>query len=60
VTGIFNTNDKSFSVGPELLYTGVKNLELRLRTNFLIGDSYTEYGEKQNDFWIGLRVRYYF
>ncbi len=60
VTGIFNTNDKSFSVGPELLYTGVKNLELRLRTTFLIGDSYTEYGEKQNDFWIGLRVRYYF
>jgi len=60
VTGIFNTNDKSFSVGPELLYTGVKNLELRLRTNFLIGDSYTGYGEKQNDFWIGFRVRYYF
>jgi len=60
VTGIFNTNDKSFSVGPELLYTGVKNLELRLRTTFLIGDSYTEYGEKQNNFWIGLRVRYYF
>jgi len=60
VTGIFNTNDKSFSVGPELLYTGVKNLELRLRTTFLIGDSYTEYGEKQNDFWIGLRARYYF
>jgi len=60
MTGIFNTNDKSFSVGPELLYTGVKNLELRLRTTFLIGDSYTEYGEKQNNFWIGLRVRYYF
>jgi len=60
VTGIFNTNDKSFSVGPELLYNGVKNLELRLRTNFLIGDSYTGYGEKQNDFWIGFRVRYYF
>jgi len=60
LTGIFNINDKSFSVGPELLYTGVKNLELRLRTTFLIGDSYTEYGEKLNDFWIGLRVRYYF
>jgi hypothetical protein len=60
VTGIFNTNDKSFSLGPELLYTGVKNLELRLRTTFLVGDSYTEYGEKQNDFWIGLRARYSF
>ncbi|GAI94815.1 unnamed protein product, partial [marine sediment metagenome] len=60
LTGIFNINDGSFSIGPELLYTGVKNLELRLRTTFLIGDSYTEYGEKLNDFWIGLRVRYYF
>ena len=60
VTGIFNTNDKSLSVGPELLYTGVKNLELRLRTTFLIGDSHTEYGDKLNDFSIGLRVRYYF
>jgi len=60
LTGIFNINDKSFSVGPELMYTGVENLELRLRTTFLVGDSYTEYGEKLNDFWIGLRVKYYF
>ncbi len=60
LTGIYNINDKSFSIGPELLYTGVKNLELRLRVTFLIGDSHTEYGDKQNDFLIGLRVRYYF
>jgi len=60
LTGIFNINDKSFSVGPELLYTGVKNLELRLRTTFLVGDLHTEYGEKQNNFRIGLRARYYF
>jgi len=32
LTGIFNINDKSFSIGPELLYTGIKNLELRLKT----------------------------
>ena len=60
LTGIFNINDKSFSIGPELLYTGIKNLELRFRTTFLIGDSHTEYGDKQNNFRIGLRVRYYF
>jgi len=60
LTGIYNINDKSFSIGPELLYTGVKNLEMRLRTTFLIGDSHTEYGDKQNDFLIGLRLRYYF
>ncbi len=60
LTGIFNINDKSFSIGPELLYTGIKNLELRLKTTFLVGDSYTEFGEKQNDCRIELRVRYYF
>ncbi|MGB2862133.1 MAG: hypothetical protein WBC05_02305, partial [Sedimentisphaerales bacterium] len=60
MTGIFNTNDESFSIGPELLYTGIKNLELRLKTTFLVGDSYTEFGEKQNDYRAELRVRYYF
>jgi len=60
LTGIFNVDDESFSIGPELLYTGIKNLELRLRTTFLVGDSYTEFGEKQNDYRAELRVRYYF
>ena len=60
LTGIFNISDKSFSIGPELLYTGIKNLELRLKTTFLVGDSYTEFGEKQNDYRAELRVRYYF
>jgi len=60
LTGIFNISDKSFSIGPELLYTGIKNLELRLKTTFLVGGSYTEFGEKQNDYRIELRVRYYF
>ena len=60
LTGIFNTTDRSFSIGPELLYTGVKNLELRLKTTVLVGDSDTEFGEKQNDYRAELRVRYYF
>lgn len=59
ITGLFNLHDKSYSLGPECLYTGFKNLELRFRTTFLVGDSHTEYGEKKNDFWIGLRARYY-
>jgi hypothetical protein len=60
LTGIFNINDKSVSIGPELLYTGIKDLELRLKTTFLVGDSYSEFGEKQNNWRIELRVRYYF
>ena len=60
LTGIFNINDKSLSIGPELLYTGIKNLELRLKATFLFGDSYTEFGEKLSDSKIEFRIRYYF
>jgi len=60
LTGIFNMNDKSFSIAPEVLYTGIKNLELRLKTTFLVGDSYTEYGEKLSNYRIEFRVRYHF
>lgn len=35
-------------------------LELRFRTPVLLGKKGTEYGEKQNDYRIELRIRYYF
>ncbi|MBE9504687.1 MAG: hypothetical protein IME96_10975 [Proteobacteria bacterium] len=60
VTGIFNINDKSFSVAPELLYSGITNLELRFKAAFIAGKRETEYGEKQNDYKIELRARYHF
>ena len=60
ITGIFNIKDKSLSLSSELLYNAITNLELRLKTSFIIGDTDTEYGEKQNDYRVELRVRYYF
>ncbi len=60
ITGILNLNDGSFSVSPELLYTGITNLELRLKGGVVVGQGKTEYGEKLNDFRIEMRVRYYF
>jgi len=60
VTGIFNINDRSFSISPEIMYTGITNLELRLKTGFLSGQRNSEYGKKQNDYRAELRVRYYF
>ena len=60
VTGIFNINDGSFSISPEITYTGITNLELRLKTIFLSGKRNSEYGEKQNDYRAELRVKYYF
>lgn len=59
-TVILNVNDKSFSLSPELLYTGITNLELRLKASFLSGQRLSEYGEKQNDYRAELRARYYF
>jgi len=60
ITGILNLNDRGFSISPELLYTGVTNLELRLRAAFISGEQFSEYGEKQNDYRIEVRARYYF
>ena len=60
VTAIINLNDQSASLTPEFLWSPKTNLEFRLRTAFLTGGRHTEYGEKQNDYKIELRARYYF
>ncbi len=60
VTTMVNLDDGSLQVNPELLYTGVKNLELRLRFFALFGESRTEFGEKPNSRRLELRLRYYF
>jgi len=59
-TGIINLNDKSFSLTPELLYSPITNLELRAKITILLGKDGTEFGEKQNDFRLEFRGRYYF
>jgi hypothetical protein len=60
VTTIVNLDDGSYSLVPELLYTGVTNLELRLRVQLNEGDRFTEYGEKAVDARAELRIRYFF
>jgi len=60
ITAIVNLEDGSTSLVPELLYTGITNLELRLRTFFLAGGRLSDFGEKPNDLKLELRVRYYF
>jgi hypothetical protein len=60
ITGIANMDDKSFSLAPELLYTGFTNWELRLRSIFIAGPKGSEFGEKQNDYRVDFRLRYYF
>ena len=60
LTLIMNLDDQSYSLTPELLYTGFTNWELRFRTAFLVGGRSTEFGEKQNDYRVEFRVGYYF
>ena len=60
VTGMMNIKDGSFSLTPELLYTGITNWELRIRTGFIVGARNSDFGEKQNDYRIELRAGYYF
>jgi hypothetical protein len=60
LTGIYNLDDNSFTLSPELLYTGFTNWEFRLKGNWIVGERYSEFGERQNDYRIELRIRYYF
>jgi hypothetical protein len=60
LTAIGNLDDGSYLLMPEFSYTGVKNLELRLRLSSLGGDEATEYGEKLNRQKIEARLRYFF
>jgi hypothetical protein len=60
LTCMMNTDDQSWSLTPELLYTGITNWEFRLRTGIIVGARNSDFGEKQNDYRIELRVGYYF
>lgn len=60
VSLIANTTDRSYTLIPEVLYTGVKNLELRARLAFNRGNALTEYGEKPVRSRLELRARYFF
>jgi hypothetical protein len=60
VTVIANTDDHSWSLLPEVLYTGVKNVELRARLQVNAGDQGTEFGEKAVRTRLEIRARVFF
>lgn len=60
VTAIINIDDRSFSISPEISYTGITNLNLRLKAMFMNGNMESEYGEKPYDLKLELRAGYYF
>jgi len=56
LTSIVNLTDGSFNIIPELVYSPVTHLEVRLRGVGLFGGPGTEYGERPNDVRLELRV----
>jgi hypothetical protein len=60
LTSIVNLSDGSFSITPEVLYTGITNVELRLRFFLLHGRENTDFGEKTNARRVEFRARLYF
>jgi hypothetical protein len=60
LAAMVNLQDRSYQVTPELQYTGVNNLELRLRLFLLNGGSATDFGEKMNSKKLEFYARYYF
>lgn len=60
ITCILNLQDSSYSLSPEVIYTGMTNTEVRLKANIIHGDDASEYGEKPNDYLVELRLRYFF
>jgi len=59
-TCLYNINDKSGSIMPQITYTPKTNLELDLKATFLLGKDDTEFGEKINDYKIDASAKYYF
>ncbi len=60
ITVQVNLEDTSFSVIPEVLYTGFENWELRARAFVLDGDRTSEFGAKQNQARFELMARRFF
>ncbi len=60
LTAIVNLDDRSYSISPEVVYTGITNLEMRLRFSCLNGGTASEYGEKLHSSKLEFRFRYFF
>jgi hypothetical protein len=59
-SAIVNVDDGSYSLLPEVQFKPTENFELRWLTNIQRGGSRTDFGEKQADVRLELRLRYYF
>jgi hypothetical protein len=57
---LYNTEDQSYSISPELTYEGFDDIEIRLRGTLPVGDALTEWGEKPNQYKLEAQIRMFF
>lgn len=60
LTMMTNLQDGSYQLTPELLYAGIRNVELRARLLLLAGGSGTDFGEKQASSRLEVYARLHF
>jgi hypothetical protein len=60
LTSLVNLDDGSASIIPEVVWSGVENLELRGRLAKLAGPSDSDFGERLSRWRVELQARYYF
>jgi len=60
LTAIVNLQDRSYSLTPEVAYTGFTDFELRARVVWLQGGQATEFGSKPSERRIEAYVRWFF
>jgi hypothetical protein len=60
LAAIVNAADRSYTLIPEILYTGITNLELRLRMQLNRGGGLSDFGEKAVASRVELRARFFF
>lgn len=60
IAGIWNLQDRSFAVCPQLRYNSTGDLTVGLKGTLWAGDPYTEFGEKVNDWTVEVSLTYAF
>lgn len=57
---LYNLDDDSYSIAPEVTYDGFDDIQLRMRGTLPVGDVLTEWGEKPNQYKLEAQVRFFF
>ena len=60
IAGVWNLQDQSLALCPELQYDSKPNLNIGLKTIFWKGDPHTEFGEKANHWAVEASLTYFF